>query len=186
MLPTQSKKLTSLFNEGRVFAYPTEAVFGLGCDPQNEAAVMSLLNLKQRPIEKGLILVADSWNRVINYIDEAALNEEIKQSVMDSWPGFVTWLLPKSKTAPLWVTGASDFIAIRVSAHPVIQSLCGSISSPLVSTSANISGTDAIKDKEKLHNVFQDRVIYIDGELGGEDKPSPIRNAQTGQMIRGK
>lgn len=185
MFSAESEELKPLFQQGEVFAYPTEAVFGLGCDPQNQSAVQTLLQLKQRPIAKGLILVADSWERVTEYIDEEALDEDIKQEVLDSWPGFVTWLLPKSEFAPNWITGGSNLIAIRVSAHPVIQTLCRSVSSPFVSTSANISGTDAIKERQKLEQVFKNKVIYIAGELGGADKPSLIRNALTGQIVRG-
>ncbi|WP_268408481.1 Sua5/YciO/YrdC/YwlC family protein [Alteromonas sp. a30] len=179
------EKLKSLFQKGKIFAYPTEAVFGLGCDPLNENAVQRLLDLKSRPVEKGLILVADSFGRASSYIDESQLEPSIKKEVLDSWPGFVTWLVPKSKSVPDWICGNSELVALRVSAHPVVSGLCKSLDSVLVSTSANISGQDAIKNRSELYKVFGDQVEYIDGELGGEEKPSQIRHALTGKIIRG-
>ncbi|UAA38822.1 Sua5/YciO/YrdC/YwlC family protein [Paraneptunicella aestuarii] len=185
MLATESKQLGALFHQGQVFAYPTEAVFGLGCDPLNEQAVNRLLELKQRPVEKGLILVADTWERVADYVDIQQLSESQLKDVLATWPGFITWLLPRSDKAPEWITGGSPLIAIRVSAHPVVQAICASVQSTLVSTSANLTGQDAIKNRQQLEQVFQDKVVYIDGELGGAEKPSQIRNALDGQIIRG-
>lgn len=185
MLSTETTSLKSLFSKGCVFAYPTEAVFGLGCDPLNESALNLLLELKQRPVEKGVILVADCWERVSSFVASDQLSDKQMQEVLATWPGFVTWLLPKSDDAPDWITGGSDLIAIRISAHPIVQSLCASIESALVSTSANITGEEAIKNRHQLEQVFKDKVIYIDGELGGADKPSQIRNALSGQIVRG-
>ena len=54
--------------QGGVIAYATEAVFGLGCDPDNESAVHKLLAIKQRPVEKGLILIAASWEQLLPYL----------------------------------------------------------------------------------------------------------------------
>ncbi len=184
MNPSHPQELKSLFQKGKIFAYPTEAVFGLGCDPLNEQAVDNLLKLKQRPMEKGLIVVADTYERASPFIDEVLILEHV-EDIKASWPGFITWLVPKSKNVPDWITGGSDLIAIRVSAHPVIQSLCGELESALVSTSANITGQEAIKDQKELEDVFGDQVIYIHGELGGAEKPSLIKNALTGQIVRG-
>lgn len=182
---SQSQELKSLFQKGKIFAYPTEAVFGLGCDPLNKEAVAQLLKLKQRPMEKGLIVVADSYERASFFINEEEISQEQLKEIKSSWPGFVTWLVPKSEQVPNWITGGSELIAIRVSGHPVIQSLCKAIDSVLVSTSANITGQEAIKDQQNLRSVFEGKVVYIDGELGGADKPSLIKNALTGQIVRG-
>lgn len=179
------EKLKSLFQKGKIFAYPTEAVFGLGCDPLNESAVQRLLDLKSRPVEKGLILVADSYERAIPYIDESQLEPSIRKEVINSWPGFVTWLVPKSNLVPDWICGGSELVALRVSAHPVVSDLCKELESVLVSTSANVTGQEAIKNRSELYQVFGDQVEYINGELGGEEKPSQIRHALTGKIIRG-
>ena len=90
---------------GDVIAYPTEAVFGLGCDPNSEAAVLTLLKLKQRSIDKGLILIASHYQQLLPYIDDSSLNKEQKQLAFTSWPGPVTWIFPKNRTTPYFLTG---------------------------------------------------------------------------------
>ena len=92
-------------NAGGVIAYPTEAVYGLGCDPDNEAAVLALLSIKQRPVEKGLILVAANYSQLLPYVDDKAIPLEKRYQIFSSWPGHVSWVLPASQTAPMWITG---------------------------------------------------------------------------------
>src|SRR5690606_21294007 len=125
---------------GGVIAYPTEAVWGLGCDPGNEAAVLKLLALKQRPVEKGMILVAAEPAQLAGWVELQALAEERRQAVLDSWPGASTWIVPAGERAPRWITGQHSGIAVRVSAHPLVQALCRTWGGPLVSTSANLAG----------------------------------------------
>lgn len=78
----------------RVIAYATEAVFGLGCDPDSEAAVQRLLAIKQRPVEKGLILIAADLAQLQDYIDLDQLTSEQLAKVEASWPGPFTWIMP--------------------------------------------------------------------------------------------
>ena len=180
-----SPEIIDLFNAGAVFAYPTEAVYGLGCDPTNGQAVTKLFQLKLRPREKGVILIADHWDKVESYVDIERLEIATLSSVLDSWPSFTTYLLPKSKRAPSWITGDSPYVAIRLTSHPVVCALCATVNSALVSTSANLSGQEAVKKPCELQATFGQRVIYIAGELGGENSPSAIYNALTGELIRG-
>ena len=74
--------------EGGVIADPTEAVYGLGCDPDNESAVRSILRLKNRPESAGLILIADRLERFAAYI--GAVSGEQKHCALETWPGPVT------------------------------------------------------------------------------------------------
>jgi L-threonylcarbamoyladenylate synthase len=172
-------------NSGGVIAYPTEAVYGLGCDPDNEDAVMSLLAIKQRPVEKGLILIAANYDQLLRYVDDAAIPPEKREQIFSSWPGHISWVLPASKTAPKWVTGQFDSIAVRVSAHPVVQQLCLAFGKPLVSTSANLSGQPAITDFIELEQSLGHQLSAImSGALGGATQPSQIRNALTGDIVR--
>jgi L-threonylcarbamoyladenylate synthase len=78
--------------QGQVIAYPTEAVWGLGCDPEQQAAFEQILTLKQRPIEKGVILIAASVEQVEPFL--AGLTPEQRQVVLSSWPAPLTWLVP--------------------------------------------------------------------------------------------
>lgn len=170
---------------GGVIAYPTEAVYGLGCDPDNENAVLALLAIKQRPVEKGLILIAANYSQLLAYVDDKAIPLEKRYQIFSSWPGHLSWVLPASKTAPKWITGQFDSIAVRVSAHPVVQQLCSAYGKPLVSTSANLSGQPAISDQTELEQSLGHKLAAIvPGALGGATQPSQIRDALSGNIVR--
>ncbi len=171
--------------QGELIVYPTEAVWGIGCDPDNESAVMKLLALKQRPIEKGLILVAQNVSQCLDYFDYEKVPIEKRPEIFSSWPGPITWLLPAKATTPKWLTGDSDMIAIRISAHPTVQRMCKSFNRPIVSTSANITGTEVCKTMGDAIKVFGKSVaIYVNESLGCSDKPSVIKHAITGEIFR--
>ncbi|MDR6985420.1 tRNA threonylcarbamoyl adenosine modification protein (Sua5/YciO/YrdC/YwlC family) [Rheinheimera pacifica] len=182
---TEQQLVLQALQQGGVIAYPTEAVYGLGCDPDNEAAVMALLAIKQRPVEKGLILIAANYSQLLPYVDDKAIPPEKRYQIFSSWPGHISWVLPASKTAPKWLTGQFDSIAVRVSAHPVVQQLCSAYGKPLVSTSANLSGQPAITDKAELEQSLGAKLSAImPGPLGGATQPSQIRDALSGNIVR--
>lgn len=182
---SELERVVQALNAGGVIAYPTEAVYGLGCDPDNEAAVLSLLAIKQRSVNKGLILVAANYSQLLPYVDDKAIPPEKRYQIFSSWPGHISWILPASKTAPKWITGQFNSIAVRVSAHPVVHTLCSAYGKPLVSTSANLSGLPAITQLAELEQSLGDKLSAImPGELGGATQPSQIRHAVTGDIIR--
>lgn len=170
--------------EGGVIAYPTEAVWGLGCDPMNAGAVQRLLTLKQRPVEKGLILVAADLAQVQPWLD--ALPPVRCEAVLATWPGPVTWLLPDpDQRIPAWVRGHHHSVALRVSAHPVVQALGLAFGGLLVSTSANPAGLPPARTALDVHRYFGESVdAMVLGETGGLDKPTAIRDALTGETLR--
>ncbi len=181
----QTSQLIEQFKQGVVFAYPTEAVFGVGCDPDNEDAVKNLLLLKARPQEKRLILVASNYSQLLPFVDDKRIPMDRRSEIFSSWPGPNTWLLPKSIAAPDWITGESEFIARRVTAHPLVRQLCDLFDSPLVSTSANITGKPPAMNKQQILEQFDaESIIIIDGALGESAKPTSIRNSLTGETIR--
>lgn len=167
-----------------VIAYPTEAVYGLGCDPFDEKAVMRLLAMKKRSEKKGFILIAASWEQVQPLVRVPSVDVMCK--VFASWPGHVTWLLPASEQAPPWICGDHQSIAIRVTAHPLANLLCSRFGKPLVSTSANLTkGTTVARTSTEVRQLFGQHIDYIlEGKLGDQDKPSEIRDALTGEIIR--
>src|SRR6056297_1855086 len=114
---------------GGVIAYPTEAVWGLGCDPWNIAAVNRILELKQRPEAKGLIVVAGSVDQIRFLLDY--LPAEQQQKALGYWPGPYTCLLPDlQKQMPPEVRGRHSSIAVRVSDHPLVRALCNASGLP--------------------------------------------------------
>ena len=194
--------------KGQLLAYPTESVWGIGCDPFSQQAVMQLLTIKQRPIEKGMIVVTDSTSRLTELLE--CLTAVERQTVLDSWQADSinttarqahTWVLPIPKnlpiTIPSWITGAHDSVAVRVIDHPLVKQLCAqmvSVSNPygfVVSTSCNPSGQPPALSLNEAKRYFLDdhlhlnqSVGYLQGETLGYQLPSQIGDALTGQIIR--
>jgi L-threonylcarbamoyladenylate synthase len=172
--------------QGDVILYPTEAVYGLGCDPDNQQAVDKLLAIKQRSVEKGLILIADNYGQLLKYVDDAKIPMDMRVDIFSSWPAAITWVMPAAKETPKWLTGQFDTIAVRVTNHPTVKHLCKEFGKPLVSTSANLSGKDTVISIEQAKSQFTDQVgYYVDEPLGGNMQPSTIKDAMTGKVFRG-
>lgn len=169
---------------GEVLAYPTEAVWGLGCDPYNEAATMRLLQIKDRPVHKGLILVAGSADQVAFLLD--ALTPTQRKKVLATWPGPTTWLIPdEAQMVPWWIKGDHLSVAVRVSAHPLVAALCSAFGGPIVSTSANKAGKRPAKTALQVTKHMGreiDGLLY--GKLGTEQNPSRIVDLLSDTVLR--
>jgi len=171
---------------GGVLAYPTEGVWGLGCDPFDEAAVLRLLALKQRSVDKGLILVAADIAQFDGLADWNALPPGRHDEIAASWPGPNTWIVPATARVPRWIAGTHTGVAMRASAHPVVAALCRACGGAIVSTSANPAGAPApvrLADLDAAMRAAVDGIVA--GETGGRDRPSDIRDALTGALLRG-
>jgi len=169
--------------DGGLVAYPTEAVYGIGCDPANEVAVKRLLALKQRSIDQGLILIAADLEQLLPYI--VAPTAAMMQRIGDSWPGPTTWLLPKRADTPDWLSGRHDTLAVRITRHPLAAALCHSCNQALVSTSANLHGRTPARTALKVRQYFDDALdLILSGTTDRHARPSEIRDAQSGRIIR--
>lgn len=165
---------------GGVIAYPTEGVWGLGCDPANPHAVLRILSLKQREMHKGLIVITDSVARLSNFVSELPCESDLVKSEQP-----ITWLLPHGGFAPDWVTGGRDTLAVRVSSHPVVTELCRLSGTALVSTSANPSGKHPAKTALRIRSYFGNLIdVIVPGDLGSQDGASEIRDFNTGKVLR--
>lgn len=177
-------KLVVALQQQQIIAYPTEAVFGLGCDPDSESAVQALLALKQRPWQKGLILVAANYAQLTDYIDDSKLDDAARARVFSRWPGPITWVMPARPSTPRWLTGQFASLAVRVSAFEPVRRPCLAFGKPLVSTSANLTGhppaRTAIEVREQLGVAFPIMNEAVEGQLN----PSEIRDARSGKLIR--
>ncbi|WP_417349374.1 Sua5/YciO/YrdC/YwlC family protein [Ferrimonas sp.] len=179
------KQGAEMMADGGVIAYATEAVFGLGCDPDNGDAVMRLLSIKQRPVEKGLILLAADVDQLSPYVDFDALTDAQRQRVLDSWPGPYTWVIPAKPGIPKWITGQFQSVAVRVTGHVQAAELARLFGKPLVSTSANLTGEEpgrSVSDVQLALEGLLDGVV--DSQTGESLAPSTIRNAITGETLR--
>lgn len=166
---------------GGVIAYPTEGVWGLGCVWTDEAAIKEILRLKQRPLEKGMILLCSELADVETFL--LPLSEQDIAQIEQEHPHPVTWILPCKSSVPTSVRGQHSSIAVRFSKHPLVQALCAEVG-PIISTSANPTGEAAAMSAEEVRGYFNDQLSYIlPGELGGYSKPSEIRTLD-GQRVR--
>ncbi|KAB7627237.1 L-threonylcarbamoyladenylate synthase [Alkalilimnicola sp. S0819] len=168
---------------GGVIAYPTEAVYGLGCDPANPAAVAGLLALKGRQAAKGLILIAADLDQLRPWL--APLSPHQEQQLAEHWPGPITWLVPKAADVPAWLSGHHDTLAVRVTAHEPAAALCRAFGGALVSTSANRSGQAPARSALRARSIFGGQLAgVLNAPLGGLRRPTEIRDLQSGRVIR--
>lgn len=169
--------------KGGVIAYPTEAVFGLGCDPCNVAAVQRIIRIKARDAAKGLILIAARIEQLLPFL--APLSDTTHAQLDATWPGPVTWVVPANSHAPGTMTGGRDTLAVRVTAHPVARALCEITGIALVSTSANKSGHPPARTALQVRARFHNEIDYIvPGDVGSARKPTEIRDAHSGKILR--
>jgi L-threonylcarbamoyladenylate synthase len=168
---------------GGVIAYPTEAVYGIGCLPFDEDALLRVLAIKRRAARKGLIVVAAT----VGQLEPLAIlpTGEIGREMRAFWPGPCTWIVPARPGVPELLTGGRPTIAVRVSDHPVVQRLCRRTGSALVSTSANFSGAAPARTALAVRRQLGARLDYVlAGELGKASRPTEIRDAATGKVLR--
>ncbi len=184
--PNQIELAVKVLQQGGTIAYPTEAVFGLGCDPGNIAAIKNLLKIKNRKKEKGLILVAANFEQLKDHIQP--LDKDIEKKLLDSWQNSVnaiTWLIPVNETTSDYLKGQFDTLAVRVSHHPVVKELCEQFGGAIVSTSANISTQEAARTTVEVKQIFENKIDFIvEGETDINAQPSEIRDALTNKIIR--
>ncbi len=179
------RSLRHFLKNGGVIAYPTESIFGLGCDPKCRLGVKRLLKLKGRPQHKGLILISDQLSRLQPYI--AKMNQAQISTMEAAWNIKTkphTWIVPRSKDCPKWLTGRHNSVAIRVTSHALTARLCKNSRMALVSTSANRNGCVPAKTASEVKRLFGRSVMVLNGRTGGASKPSTIQDLISGKIIR--
>mgnify|MGYP001813218746 FL=1 len=170
-----------LISRGGVVAYPTEGVFGLGCLPDDGKAVARILDIKNRDVSMGLVMIVSDPSQLAGWTDLEP--NELRLDSTDDRP--VTWIVPAADQVPAWIKGKHDSIAVRQTTHPIARSLCALVDSPLVSTSANLSGRAPARNAFILRREFGALVDYIvPGDCGSAAGPSEIRDMKTGKILR--
>lgn len=167
---------------GGVIAYPTETVYGLGCDPLRYDAVDAINRLKGRDARKGVILLASSLQQLDTLID---VTDSGQRAAITAEDEPTSWIVPAKNTAPAWITGGRHTLAIRISTHPVVIQLCNRLGHALVSTSANPSGKPPALKPLQLHSYFDglvDAILVSSHNCSG--RPSKIRHLGTRQLLR--
>jgi L-threonylcarbamoyladenylate synthase len=168
---------------GGIVAYPTEAVFGLGCRPDDREAVERLLAIKRRTWHKGFVLIAATLEDLADLVELPG--EPMRSTILATWPGPVTWALPSCAGISRWLTGRRDTLAVRVTAHAVARALCARVGGPLISTSANVSRRPPYTRLIRLRRDLGALVDYVlPGPLGAAPRPTAIRDGRTGRTLR--
>lgn len=173
-------KIRRHLEAGGVIAYPTESCYGLGCIPENLRAVRFLLKLKKRRRDRGLILIAGHMRQIRRYI----LNPPQREALARFWPGPHTLLLRASRHVPKWIRGGHEKVALRITAHRDASMLCNALSTALVSTSANVTGTKPARSFRECMARFGKQVLVVPGRIGKRKKPSTIMDFDSGKISR--
>ena len=176
------RRIAAHLRRGGLIAYPTESCYGLGCDPGNRSAVLRLLRLKQRPQQKGLIVIASKYRQVARYLQPLTPAEQHK--LIAAGAQAITYLMPVRHSAPRWLRGSHDTLAVRFSAHREAAALCDSLDMALVSTSANCSGQHPARTYAQCRRMFGRKVLVLPGHVGKRKKPSTIRAWANDKIMR--
>lgn len=183
MTPWHLRQAASILHAGGIIAYPTETVFGLGCDPLNPDGIVRLLALKQRPLEKGLILIGARLEHLRPYIDIS--DDKLLQKLQTPTPHPTTWVVPARKHTPSWLTGQHDSIAVRITSNPIAAEICNRFNGAIVSTSANPAGLPPARSALNVKRYFDDKLDYLlHAVIKPDTKPSEIRDLISGKRFR--
>ena len=167
---------------GGIIVYPTETVYGLGCDPMNYDAITDLNQLKQREPGKGLILLAHTLALFNDYIEELSSSDKL---TIEKTEKPTSWVVRAKDSLPDWLTNKQGTLAIRITQHPVVVELCQQLNHPIVSTSANRANEEAARTSEQVKQIFNNEIdLVLEGETNLNAQPSEIRDALTNNVIR--
>lgn len=179
----QLRRIRQTLWAGGIISYPTEAVYGLGCNPLDTDAVLRLLALKQRPVSKGLILIAHDFATLEPWLEEIPAAR--RRKILSTWPGPFTWVWPAQPWVPEWLRGEHSTLAVRVTAHPLAARICRAFGGPLVSTSANPASLPPARNPLKIKSYFGNSLDYeVHGPGASLTRPTEIRDALTDRILR--
>ena len=162
----QIDKGISILKKGGIIAFPTDTIYGLGACFDDIAAIERIYRVKQRQDDKGLpLLVADRQQMLMVAVSLPPLAEKLLNSFNT---GTLTLVLKKAAVVPDIVTGGSDTVAVRITAHPVARALLKGLGKPIVATSVNVSGQPSALTTEEVRRQLGAKIdLIIGGGSGG-------------------
>lgn len=152
-------KIVEVINNGGLVITPTDTIYGIMGDALNEDVIRRVFDVKQRPYNKPLLLLMDSFEMVENYTEE--LSEMEKKLVNRFWPGLVTFILKKNNKVSDLITSGNDTVGIRIPDNKDLLEIIRRLKRPVISTSANITGTPVITSTKLLEKDLIDNIDYI-------------------------
>ena len=168
-----------ILKQGKILCCPTEGVWGLSCDPTNEAAIARLRTLKSRSKATPFILVAGRKQHFQRYWPS-------DQAMPSQWPGPLSCIFRPTLSFPKHLLSTDETACIRWTAHPLLQSLCIRFAGLIVSTSLNMAGKSPITDFQMARQWCEANGVdaILQGELGGLLAPTQIINVNTKAVVR--
>ncbi|WP_158824893.1 L-threonylcarbamoyladenylate synthase [Mucilaginibacter lacusdianchii] len=158
MLKDEVNKALKVIQEGGIILYPTDTIWGIGCDATNTEAIKKIYQLKQRDEAKSMIILLDTENKLESYVQDVPA---IAFDLIEFAENPLTLVMPKAKNLSSALIGPDGSIGIRVSKHPFCQQLVQRLRKPLVSTSANISGQPSPQNFSQISPEIMDGVDYV-------------------------
>ncbi|MCR5260927.1 MAG: threonylcarbamoyl-AMP synthase [Candidatus Gastranaerophilales bacterium] len=170
-----SEKINSVLKNGGVISFVTDTVWGIGCLPDNKSAVDKIYSIKQRDLNKPLILMSDKAEHLMPYVQNTG--QKAKEVMRKNFPGALTLIFDRSEKTPLFITANKDTVGVRVPDNRIFKHLCEIIDGHvLATTSANISGEPPALDYKTAHSTLSDLVDIIieDEDDAAAGEPSTV------------
>jgi L-threonylcarbamoyladenylate synthase len=170
---------SEIIKNGGNAIYPTEGIYGIGCDPFNKSSVENIFKVKGRDLTKNFIILTSNINYLKRIIDNNLFENK---ALVDG--SFTTWVVATNKDCPPWLS-TNKCIAVRITNHPVVDKLCVNLGGPIISTSANCSNQKYINDITTIENIFDGKIdCIVKGQLGNKKRSSIIKNILTNEILR--
>ena len=170
-----------IIRHGGIIAYPTDTIYGLGCNPYDAEAVARLNSLKQRPPHKQFILLAAD----IDQIRPLTMLSDEQQKRISEVDEPTSWIVDASHDLPAWLCNEHGTVTVRISKQEDVRRLCHALGHAIISTSANLSGKTPAKNSLELHRYFHgsvDKILADNKKLTA--RPSKIIRLCDNQIIR--
>lgn len=169
-------RAVEVLNKGGVILYPTDTVWGIGCDATNEEAVQKLYKIKERPQGKSMLVLVDTPERIQHYVQDMP---QAAQSLLEVTapedgisPKPLTIIYPGAKNVAAGVQAEDGSLGIRVTYEPFSHLLCEQFGKPLVSTSANLTGHPAPANYTEVEQVVISRMDYVCRTRRNDTRPA--------------
>jgi len=178
------RKAVEVLKKGGVIVYPTDTIWGIGCDATNVKAINKIHKIKRRVEEKTMIVLVSKMETINNYVSEVP---ETAYDLMETWPKPLTIVYNGAKNLAKNLVRDNDTVAIRVSKDEYSKKLIETFGKPIVSTSANESGKPSpifFKDIDDYILENADYVVSLYHDTMNEVKPSTIIKIENGGSFK--
>lgn len=174
-------KICEVINNGGIVITPTDTIYGIMGDSLNEDVIRKVFEIKKRPFNKPLLLLMDSFEMVKQYTEEISEKERL---LMDRyWPGLVTFILKKNDKVNELITSGNDTVGIRIPNNKDLLEIIRRLNRPVISTSANITGTEVITSTQLLEKDLIDNIDYIEDGGEVESESSTIIKIEDNKLV---